>query len=104
LRRYLFLEADLEVPSQDEKEELRTVKEDIKCQSSRSEQLALKPVFSHWGRMSKYYLACRKKEKRMMKEERGPAKGEWERENKGGGLIKEKGARGHGNQRNKRDG
>ncbi len=41
------LGAHLGVPPQNEEEELGTVKEDVKCQSPRSEELALKPVFSH---------------------------------------------------------
>jgi hypothetical protein len=41
------LEAHLQVPPQNEEEELGAVKEDIKCQSPWSEELALKPVFSH---------------------------------------------------------
>lgn len=37
----------LQVPPKNEEEELGAVKEDIECQSPRSEELALKPVFSH---------------------------------------------------------
>jgi hypothetical protein len=81
-----MLEAHLQVPPQNEEEELGTVKEDIKCQSPRSEEFALKPVFSHGvgRRVSLSGLQKERKEDEEKKEEDQPKGEEGETENKGG--------------------